>query len=64
MLFDMSFDKNSPKYIRCTNIQLGSEIEVVEIGYNKVPPGKVHILTRDVSEHRIRFRMCLCDCSR
>ena len=48
MLFDMSFDKNSPKYIRCTNIQLGAEIEVVEIGYNKVPPGKVHILTRDV----------------
>lgn len=48
MFFDLSFDKNSPKHIRVTNVKLSTEIEVVEVGYNRVPAGKEHLLIRDV----------------
>ncbi|MBR5528242.1 MAG: AraC family transcriptional regulator [Clostridia bacterium] len=48
MLFKSRFDENSPKHIRISSAHLYDELDIIEIGYNRVSPSKRHILNRDV----------------
>lgn len=48
MLFISGFDDNSPKHTRISHLHINNELDVTEIGYNKVPPSKQHIMQRDV----------------
>ena len=40
MLYDISFSDGSPKVYRKADSLVATDIEVLEVGYNKVPPPK------------------------
>ena len=48
MFFDSRFDSVSPKCIRISRGNISSELNIIEVGYNKVPAGKCQIMHRDV----------------
>ncbi len=48
MLVDCRFDSVSPKFMRIASGNIHNEINVIEVGYNRVPAGKQQIITRDV----------------
>ncbi len=48
VLVDCRFDSVSPKFMRIASGNIHNEINVIEVGYNRVPASKQHILTRDV----------------
>ncbi len=48
MFFDCRFDSKSPKCIRISRGNISSELNIIEVGYNKVPAGKCQIIHRDV----------------
>lgn len=48
MFFDSRFDSASPKCLRISRGNISSELNIVEVGYNKVPAGKCQIMHRDV----------------
>ena len=48
MLFREDFDKQSPKHVRISHTNISSELEIIEVGYNKLPPSKQQIIQRKV----------------
>lgn len=48
MLFQHNFNKKYPIIFRTTNLDISSDISVVEIGYNRVPAGLCQTMRRDV----------------
>lgn len=48
MKYNFPFDDCHPRIYRINNEKIGSDISVVEIGYNKVPGGRKQITTRNV----------------
>lgn len=48
MLFRNQFDDTHPLLCRIPNYNIGTDISVVEVGYNRVPAGMCQIFKRDV----------------
>ena len=48
MKYSADYDKNHPKRYRIATAHLGTELSVIEVGYNKVPPNKKQTFHRDV----------------
>lgn len=48
MLFSTPFDADSPQYYRIASVFLGSELHVIEVGYNRVPKGLRQVMKREV----------------
>lgn len=48
MIYDIAFDKDSPRLYRLAEIEPMGDISVVEVGYNRVPRGLRQTMRRDV----------------
>jgi AraC-like DNA-binding protein len=48
MLLKHGFDLSSPKHTRVSNVHVASDLHILEVGYNKVPPLKQQIMQRDL----------------
>ena len=48
MLTSNPFDSKSPKFARVPHYYPSKDIQIIEIGYNRVPPGLCQMTQRDV----------------